>query len=398
MGRRLGVEMEAERSPGRAEEIFPKDLSQQDNRSHFENGQKAIEASESSQKKRKVDCSTKPNETVSSSSEVWAAEQGSPPGLTEETSKEKTYSGPAQKNESTHGHSPKRESLQKCSPKTGQASTSFNVSFERLPSPRVARRSLCRRSLKQDANRRRSLPPLQADITELSKAISLDLPETDRLMALLLSSFQYSAQKLKQSLSLTEGFNPETFEQQVNLLSEELQHCTKRLKLDGTLQKCFEDPGRDSSDPTMAASIAALKEYIDRYSIEDQAWDELLLSYQQSDEEKSRQLQLYKLNQAPKEDFSSVRTSQANVLESKPDYQKIVDGQGEVFNCVELVLNEIHQVMKVCQTYSEDVLQLLQKLSVQLASKTFQRLENSPARKLLRLPQTKASVAEPPEG
>lgn len=52
-----------------------------------------------------------------------------------------------------------------------------------------------------------------------------------------------------------------------------------------------------------------------------------------------RQLQLYKLNQAPKEDFSSVRTSQANVLESKPDYQKIVDGQGEVFNCVELVVS-----------------------------------------------------------
>ncbi|KAJ6652968.1 hypothetical protein lerEdw1_010237 [Lerista edwardsae] len=397
--------MEAgEQRPGGAEEILPKDLSQQNsikgNQSGFEDGHKAIQASEHvpSQQKKEMDWFAKPTEIISSSSGAWAAQQVGSSGLLDESSKKKHHSDPSLKNEGAHDHSPKRETLQKCSPGTSQASTSFNVSFRCLPSPRVARRSWRRSSLKQSANRRKSLPPFQADITELSKAISLDLPETDRMTALLLSSFQYSAQKLKHSLRQTEGFNPETFEQQVSLLSEELQHCTKRLKLDGTLQKCFEDPGGGSPDPALDAAIVVLKEHIGRFSAEDQAWDQLLLSYQQSAEEISRQLQQCKLNQVPKEPLSYLGTSQAHVLQAKPDYQKILDCQGEVFDNMELVLNDIHQVMKVCQTYTEDVTQFLQKLTVQLASRTFQRLENSPARKLLRLPQTKASVPQPPEG
>ncbi|XP_053154692.1 kinetochore-associated protein DSN1 homolog isoform X2 [Hemicordylus capensis] len=333
----------------------------------------------------KVECFAKTDEMISSNCGTRVAQQASP----SEASKTECQTTPC----------PKTPSPQKCSPGIGQtSSSSFNVSFGRLPSPQVTRRSLRRCSLKQGTSRRKSLPPLQADITELSKAISLDLPEADRMIELLLSSFQYSAEKLEYSLRQTEGFNPETFEQKVNLISEELRHCVKRLKLDGTLQKCLEDPRGGSSDPALDKSIAVLKENIARFSAEDQAWDQLLLSYQKRAEEISRQLQEYKLKQVSEEPFSYLGTSQAHVLQAKPDYQKILDCQEKVFDCMELVLDEIHQVVKICQVYTEDITRYLQKLSVQLASRTFQRLENSPARKLLRLPQTKPSLPQPPEG
>ncbi|KAL8164134.1 UNVERIFIED_CONTAM: hypothetical protein K2H54_046571 [Gekko kuhli] len=206
-----------------------------------------------------------------------------------------------------------------------------------LPSQRVSRPSLCRRSVKQD--RRKSLPPLHADVTELSKAISLDLPEKDRMVQLLLSSFQYAAQKFKDTLKHTEGFNAEAFERKVNEISEELRFCTKRLDLDGTLQKCFEEPKGDSSDPVLNASLTTLKENIARLSEENQAWDQLLWSYQRRAEEISSQLQQCKLRVAPEEPVSYLGSSQAHVLQAKPDYQKILDSQGKLFDSMELVVS-----------------------------------------------------------
>ncbi|XP_060107980.1 kinetochore-associated protein DSN1 homolog isoform X2 [Heteronotia binoei] len=308
------------------------------------------------------------------------------------TSKRKQRRPPSPKKAEDYGPSPRRMSPQQLNPDVGKASTSFNVSLGQLPSPRVSRPSLSRRSLKQDANRRKSLPPLHTDVTELSKAISRDLPEKDRMAQLLLSSFQYAAQKFKDSLKHTKGFNAETFERKVNEISEELRFCTKRLDLDGTLQKCFEEPKGDSSDPVLIASLTTVKENIARLSEENQAWDRLLWSYQRSAEEISSQLQQCKLRLAPEEPVSYLGSSQAHVLEVKPDYQKILDSQGELFDSMELVLDEIHQAVNVFQAFMDDNARHLQKLSGQLGSRTFQGLENSPARKLLMLPQALPSA------
>nr|XP_056705598.1 kinetochore-associated protein DSN1 homolog [Euleptes europaea] len=308
------------------------------------------------------------------------------------TSKKKQCKLPSPTEAEDCGPSPKTACPHRPSPEVGKASASFNVSLGQLPSPRASRPSLSRRSVKQDANRRRSLPPLHSDITELSRAISLDLPEKDRMAQLLLSSFRYAAQKFKDSLKHTEGFNPETFERKVHEISEELRFCTKRLDLDGTLQKCFEEPKGDSSDPALNAALTTLKENIARLSEENQAWDQLLWSYQGSAEEISSQLQQCKLRLAPEEPVSYLGTSQAHVLQAKPDYQEILDSQGELFDSMELALDEIHQAVNVLQTFMEDNMQHLQKLSEQLGSKTFQGLENSPARKLLMLPQAQPSA------
>ncbi|XP_019369347.1 PREDICTED: kinetochore-associated protein DSN1 homolog [Gavialis gangeticus] len=292
--------------------------------------------------------------------------------------------------------SPKQASPWKGSPRKALA-------FGSPPSSsrsRVTRRSWRRSSLK-GTKRRKSLPPFHPDVTELSKSISLDLPGTDRLAELLLSSFQFSAQKLECALMQTDGFSPEAFRANRNSVLEELKRCIERLKLDGTLKKCTEETPGVLSDPALGESLAQIKEYIARFSVECQSWDQLVISYEKMAEEMPRQLEKCKANEEEVDPADYLGSSQAKVINSKPDYQRILDSQSEVFDCMELVLDEMQMAVKLLQAFMRDSTQYLQNLSEQLASRTFCHLENSPARKLLGGPRKQlhgAGIQQPPEG
>ncbi|NXK13764.1 DSN1 protein, partial [Herpetotheres cachinnans] len=265
--------------------------------------------------------------------------------------------------------------------------------------PQAKRRSWCRSSLK-GTKRRKSLPPLHQDVTELSKSISLDLPEIDRLSVLLLSSFEFSAQKLEHVLRQTDGFSPESFRANVHSVSEDLKRYMQKLKRDGTLKSCIEDPkGCFSYEPVPSLSFTGGSGvqscFPRRFTAECQSWDRLLQRYQEGAEEMSRQLEECRQRGGQAEPPAYLQTSQAQVLSSKPDYQKILDEQGEVFCCVELVLDELQQAVKLLQTFSEDSRLYLQRLSEQLAARTFRQLDRSPVRKLIAAPPRKMP---PPEG
>ncbi|NXS38980.1 DSN1 protein, partial [Balaeniceps rex] len=250
-----------------------------------------------------------------------------------------------------------------------------------------AKRRSWRRSSLKGTKRRKSLPPVHQDVTELSKSISLDLPEIDRLSMLLLSSFQFSAQKLEHILKQTDGFSPEAFNANVHSVSEDLKRYMQKLKRDGTLKSCVEDP----NGGIQTRSLLSLR----RFTTECRSWDQLLLRYQENAEEMSRQLEECKRNQGQAEPHNYLQTSQAEVLSSKPNYQKILDDQGEVLSCMELVLDELQQAVKLLQAFSEDSQQYLRRLSEQLARRTFRQLENSPVRKLIAAPLRKT---QPPDG
>ncbi|NXT43864.1 DSN1 protein, partial [Pelecanoides urinatrix] len=252
--------------------------------------------------------------------------------------------------------------------------------------PQAKRRSWCRSSLK-GTKRRKSLPPVHQDVTELSKAISLDLPEIDRLSMLLLSSFQFSAQKLEHVLKQTDGFSPEAFKANARSVSEDLKRYMQKLKRDGTLKSClFFLRARAAVQPdgTLRAPLP-----LRRFAAECQSWDRLLLRYQESAEEMSRRLEEGRGKAGRAEPAPHLQTSQADVFSTKPNYQQILDDQGEVLSCVELVLDELQQAVKLLQAFSEDSRQYLRRLSEQLATRTFRQLENSPVRKLIAAPPRK---------
>ncbi|XP_074990428.1 kinetochore-associated protein DSN1 homolog isoform X1 [Calonectris borealis] len=287
------------------------------------------------------------------------------------------------------GPSPKRLSPWGSSPRKDHTLSSFNLSPRQLiTTPQAKRRSWCRSSLK-GTKRRKSLPPVHQDVTELSKSISLDLPEIDRLSMLLLSSFQFSAQKLEHVLKQTDGFSPEAFKANVHSVSEDLKRYVQKLKRDGTLKSCVEDPKAILLDSALDESVAQVKEYLARFAAECRSWDQLLLRYQESAEEMSRQLEERRGKGGRAEPAPHLQTSQAGVFSGKPNYQQILDDQGEVLSCVELVLDELQQAVKLLQAFSEDSRQYLRRLSEQLATRTFRQLENSPARKLIAAPRRK---------
>nr|KAF6358147.1 DSN1 component of MIS12 kinetochore complex [Pipistrellus kuhlii] len=281
-----------------------------------------------------------------------------------------------------------------CSPKKGEC---CELSHEEALQPRSLhlspqeqsahhrdRRQSWRRASMKEVNRRKSLPPFHQGITELSKSISVDLAESKRLGSLLLSSFQFSVQKLEPFLKGTEGFSLESFRAKASSLSEELKHFADRLESNGTLQKCFEVSEGKASDLSLEASVAEMKEYITKFSLERQTWDQLLLHYQKEAEEiLSRGSTETKMTEV--EPTAYLGSSQNEVLNTKPDYQKILQSQNKVFDCMELVMDELQGSVKQLHAFMDESTQCFQKMSVQLSKRSAQQLDSSPARKLLKL-------------
>ncbi|KAF0874325.1 SOGA1 protein, partial [Crocuta crocuta] len=243
-----------------------------------------------------------------------------------------------------------------------------------------------RRASMKEMNRRKSLPPFHQGITELSRSISANLTESKRLGALLLSSFQFSVQKLEPFLKDTEGFSLENFRAKASSLSEELKHFAESLESNGTLQKCFEDSKGKASDLSLETSVAEMKEYITKFSLERQSWEQLLQQYQKEAEETiSRESAETKVTKVEVEPITYLGSSQSEILHTKPDYQKIVQNQNKVFDYMELMMDELQGSVKQLQAFMDESTQCLQKVSVQLGKRSTQQLDPSPARKLLKL-------------
>ncbi|KAM8972822.1 kinetochore-associated protein DSN1 homolog [Pelodytes ibericus] len=251
-----------------------------------------------------------------------------------------------------------------------------------LPSPRQ-RKSL-RRSVRD--SRRRTLPSIHNNAAELCKSIKSDLPERDRVSELLQRCFQFSMKKLEDSLKSAEDFNAEDFNEKVSSVTQKLKRFTERLSRDGTLKKFTEEPTSLETSPETEALKEQIREYITKFSDEGQSWDSLLKGYQQKAEELSRQLTENKLPEAPSASSSHLPTSQDNVLHSKPDYKGILSQQGAVFDCMEIVLDELQQSVHLLNSFLDDTTQHLQKMSSQLRSQSLKPVDDSPARKLLNIP------------
>ncbi|OCT90370.1 kinetochore-associated protein DSN1 homolog isoform X2 [Xenopus laevis] len=254
---------------------------------------------------------------------------------------------------------------------------------EPLSSPPPRRKSL-RRSV---AKTPKSLPPVHRINTELCEAISLELPESERFSELLQSCLQFSLQKLEDSLKHSDGFDSKSFNAKVSSVAQKLKRFTERLTHDGTLKKCTEEEDSLTADPEREALKAQIGECTLKFSSESQIWEQLLEDYKKKAEDLSRHLEESKLTETPCASIPHVPTSQDSVLNSKPDYNKILAQQGAVFDCMELVLDELQESVHLLNSFLEETSQHLQRMSSQLRSKSFKPIEDSPIRKLLKVSQ-----------
>ncbi|XP_012583932.1 PREDICTED: kinetochore-associated protein DSN1 homolog isoform X2 [Condylura cristata] len=273
-----------------------------------------------------------------------------------------------------HESSPKNGRSCDLSHQEGLQSTSLHLSPQEQSAHHQDRRQSWRRASMKDMNRRKSLPPFHQGITELSRSITVNLAESKRLGSLLLSSFQFSVQKLEPFLRGTEGFNLESF------------RAKDRLESDGTLQKCFENSKGTESDLSMETSVAEMKEYIRKFSLERQSWDQLLQHYQTEAQEIMPRGSTENIDtEVEVEPTAYLGSSQSEILNTKPDYQEILQSQNKIFDCMELMMDELQGSVKQLHAFMDESTQCLQKVSVQLGKRSTQQLDPSPARKLLKL-------------
>ncbi|CAO2578007.1 Kinetochore-associated protein DSN1 homolog [Lemmus lemmus] len=274
---------------------------------------------------------------------------------------------------------------------------SFHLSPQEQSVCRRDRRQSWRRASVKEINRRMSLAPFHPGITELSRSISLKLAESKRLGALLLSSFQFSVEKLEPFLKSTKDFSLECFREKASSLSEELKRFTDRLESDGTLQKCFvEDSEEKTPEFSLETSVAEVKEYMAKFSVERQTWDQLLQQYQKEipPDEMPRGSTETTITEVKVDPTTFLGSSQKEVLNTKPDYQEILRNQNQVFACMELVMDELQGSVKQLQAFMDESIEYLQKVSVQLKKRSMEQLDSSPARKLLKLHMQNSSPTQ----
>ncbi|XP_075818914.1 kinetochore-associated protein DSN1 homolog isoform X1 [Microtus pennsylvanicus] len=307
--------------------------------------------------------------------------------MTQGTSKEKNHLGWSPE-EGESGEANHQERLQL---------RSFHLSPQEQSVCRRDKRQSWRRASVKEINRRMSLAPFHPGITELSRSISLKLAESKRLGALLLSSFQFSVEKLEPFLKSTKDFSLECFRAKASSLSEELKRFTDRLESDGTLQKCFvEDSEKKTPEFSLETSVAEVKEYMAKFSVERHAWDQLLQQYQKEipPDEMPRGSSETKSTEVKVDPATYLVSSQKEVLNTKPDYQEILRNQNQVFACMELVMDELQGSVKQLQAFMDESSQYLQKVSVQLKKRSMEQLDSSPARKLLKLHMQNSSTTQ----
>ncbi|KAH0515658.1 Kinetochore-associated protein DSN1-like protein [Microtus ochrogaster] len=180
-------------------------------------------------------------------------------------------------------------------------------------------------------------------------------------------------------------------------LSEELKRFTDKLESDGTLQKCFvEDSEEKTPEFSLETSVAEVKEYMAKFSVERHAWDLLLQQYQKEipTDEMPRGSSETKITEVKVDPATYLVSSQKEVLNSKPDYQEILRNQNQVFACMELVMEELQGSVKQLQAFMDESSQYLQKVSVQLKKRSMEQLDSSPARKLLKLHMQNSSSTQ----
>lgn len=269
------------------------------------------------------------------------------------------------------------------SPAKRQKNSPNNLSFkESSPSPTQRRKSL-RRSVGK--KHRRTLPPIYHNATELSEAISTELPESDRLSELLQSCFEFSLRNLENSLSQSDGFSAEAFSVSAMSVTEKFKRFTERLSRDGTFKRCTEKSSSFLPDKEFEAAQAEIKDTISQFATESGRWEELLEDHKEKAVVLSRQLEESKVSNNPPPSVPGLPSSQDHVVQSKPDYSTVLHQQGAVFDCMEIVLDNIQQSVNLLNSFLNDTTSHLQQLSTQLKSRSFKPMEDSPVRTFLKV-------------
>ncbi|KAI1884307.1 hypothetical protein AGOR_G00225080 [Albula goreensis] len=238
-----------------------------------------------------------------------------------------------------------------------------------------------RKSWRRSARVRRSFPALPSTTSGLCSAISLSLPEEERLEKLMESSMQHALQKLQSTLSCTPGASLDRLQLQVKTVQREWACLAQDIR--GGMQGQPSQTNTDS-DPGMQRTMEQIRKSIQSLQTECGFWDSLLLKHRSKAEELARHVEQGQAEGVAMDTSGLAQSSQSQLILSKPDYHSALLRQQAVLHTMELLMDSHCKMMRELLSFQEQSQMLVKETSSRLASSAgFSTLPPSPVRRLL---------------
>lgn len=254
-----------------------------------------------------------------------------------------------------------------------------SISIE--PAPKQSPHSR-RKSWRRSSRGRRSLPAFQSTSKPLCESISLSLYDNERLEMLMKAAMQRTVKRVKNSLYTIPGVDIETLQTQVESLHEQWDTVTKEASR-GTQNSL---PSVDS-DPAVKEITSHIQEDINRLQAESISWQSLLNKHQTKADELDKCVERGEEKGVPLDQSCLAKSSQNQLIQSKPDYKAVLMRQQKVLRNMELVLDSQCCIMRELLSFHENSQLLLKETSARMASRAgFQNLPSSPVKQLIKGP------------
>ncbi|MBN3289761.1 DSN1 protein, partial [Polypterus senegalus] len=237
----------------------------------------------------------------------------------------------------------------------------------------------------------RSLPTFHkesSDHQELGNDIGQELPEDQRFARLLQASFEYALEKLKNSVMSEPEIDLHVLNSNVSSITKDVKWLLNNMQKAGKFEKVTQKPPEElCSDPEIRKTMENLSIAAKSLKLECVAWDKLLKRHKELSEEKNRELEQAKISGVTCVLPAGVESSQSRVLNSKPDYQKLLDSQRFMIQSAETLMDKHRITLRGLITFQNHVETTLKKVSAQLGKQAFPEQGWSQLKNLARLPK-----------
>lgn len=291
-------------------------------------------------------------------------------------------SGPPQKSPCTSpapsGMQNLGEEQQSDDPKTSCVEDGMTVN---LPAPESNHR-LRRKSWRRSSRGRRSLPAFQSTSQPLCESISLSLSDNERLTVLMKAAMQKTVKRAKNSLYTIPGVDTEILQTQIESLHEKWDTVAEEISNETQTSL----PSVDS-DPVVKEISERIQKDINRLQAESLSWESLLNKHRTKAEELDKCVERGEEKGVPLDQSCLAKSSQSQIIQSKPDYKAVLIRQQNLLRNMELVMDSKCRITRELLSFHENSHLLLKETSARMASRAgLQNPSFSPIRKLIKGP------------
>ncbi|XP_071388525.1 kinetochore-associated protein DSN1 homolog isoform X1 [Centroberyx affinis] len=246
-----------------------------------------------------------------------------------------------------------------------------------------------RKSWRRATIGRRSLPALPNPYQILCRSISTSLSQQERLEKLMEASMRLAVERTQNSLQSTPNASLESFQKQVEHMQKEWCCLAKSIRSE---PQCQQLSAATASDPAVQKSMEQTQKAIHRLQAESDSWEALLNKHRSKAKELAKKVEQGQESGVTLDPSSLARSSQHQLIQSKPDYRSLLCKQQPILHTMEMVMDTQCKMVRELLTIQEHSQLLVKETSGRLAAEEgFQDLSPDIIGNLVALPLSSAT-------